>query len=58
MKAETLHKYFDKINQKRNELIKAQMANDKPWADCIRKEINLLMSLCFYDDNGNLLYLD
>lgn len=58
MTTKTLNKYLDKINQKRYELIEAQTANDKPWADSVRQEIDLLMSLCFYDDEGNLLYLN
>lgn len=52
-----LNKYFEKINMKRNELIEAQSANDKAWTRAVKQEINLLIDLCFYDDNGNLLCL-
>jgi hypothetical protein len=49
--------YFGKINAKRDELIKAQMEKDQPLVDCLRKELELLMDMCFLDDEGNALYL-
>lgn len=52
-----LEKYFAKINGKRDELIEAQIAKDNERIGCIQKEIELLIDLCFSDDNGNALYL-
>lgn len=57
MTKQQLDKYFDKINAKKDELIRAQILNDKKWADCVRKEIDLLMDMCFKDDDGKFLIL-
>lgn len=51
-------KVFEKINGKREELVKAQIANDNEWANSVRKEINLLINLYFYDEDGNLLIME
>ncbi|MFX0022156.1 MAG: hypothetical protein ACFE9S_07505 [Candidatus Hermodarchaeota archaeon] len=58
MKSQAITKLFDKLVQKRNELIKAQMAKDEEYAAIVRDEIDLLMDFIFRDNDGNLLYLD
>ena len=57
MDNKTVQEYFAKISQKRDELIKAQISHNEKDIKQIQDEIELLMDLCFNDENGNALYL-